>query len=268
MSGSASERARRFYAETYDVTVSDWPNEIDFYRGLAAKATKDGRTVLELACGTGRVAIRLAEAGATIVGLDLSEAMLEVARTRNAGVRWVLGDMRSFDLGETFGLVIIPGHAFQNLTEADDQAACLASIRQHLDPGGRLVVHLDRPDIAWLGDIASGKSGVFEAAGEFDHPRTGWRIRTLQAWSYEPLTETAISETVWEAIDEDGRVTERWETGPVRIRCVFRYEMEHLLARAGFDIETVFGDFAGGDLTDESTEMIWIAGLKETWREE
>ncbi|HTX91154.1 MAG TPA: class I SAM-dependent methyltransferase, partial [Anaerolineales bacterium] len=76
MSQSEDERGDQFYAETYDESVPDWPNEIDFYQEMAADAKQAGRSVLELACGTGRVAIRLAGHGARVVGLDLSRDML------------------------------------------------------------------------------------------------------------------------------------------------------------------------------------------------
>ncbi len=262
MVDSATERAREFYAQTYDVSVSDWPGEIDFYRELAAEAASDGRAVLEVACGTGRVAIRLARHGAEVVGLDLSAAMLDVAREKSAGMgnmRWVQGDMRSFDLGEAIGLAIIPGHAFQNIVTAADQIACLESIKRHLVPGGVLIVHLDHQDVGWLGDLTGDKGGVFEAAEQFAHPKTGRQIRASRAWSYERSSQTATAETVWEEIRADGRVVGRWETGPIRLHCVFRFEMEHLLARAGFAVEAVYGDFFRQELQDESSEMIWVA---------
>ena len=165
MSKFATERAREFYAQTYDASVPDWPGEIDFYREMVAKP--EGGAVLEIACGTGRVAIRLAQDGVEVVGLDLSPAMLEVAREKSAGMsnmRWVQGDMRSFELGEAFDLVIIPGHAFQNIITPEDQVACLACIKRHLNPGGTLVVHLDHQDVSWLGDLMRDKGGVFETA--------------------------------------------------------------------------------------------------------
>ena len=158
----APEGARAFYAETYDVVVQDWPGEIDFYRALAAEATSKGQSVLEVACGTGRVALRLAQDGIDIVGLDLSPAMLDVAREKSGGmsnVRWVHADMRSFDLGETFGLAIIPGHSFQNIVEVEDQVATLQAVRRHLVPDGLLVVHVDQPEIGWLGDLTGDSDG-------------------------------------------------------------------------------------------------------------
>jgi SAM-dependent methyltransferase len=258
----ATERAREFYAQTYDVSVADWPGEIDFYQELAAEAHSHGRGVLEVACGTGRVAIRLARQGVTVVGLDVSSAMLLVAREKSVGIstiRWVQGDMRSFSLGETFGLVIIPGHSFQNIVTAADQVACLESIERHLTPGGVLVVHLDHQDVSWLGDLKQDKGGVFEMAGQFSHPKTGRPIRTWRAWSYEPATQTAIGQTVWEEISADGEVLDRWESGPLGFHCVFRFEMEHLLALTGFEVEALYGDFFREELADESEGMIWVA---------
>jgi SAM-dependent methyltransferase len=262
MSRFASDRAREFYAQTYDASVCDWPGEIDFYRELAARAHRNGQAVLELACGTGRVAIRLAQGGVEVVGLDICSAMLEIARGKSAGmsnIRWVQHDMRAFDLGETFGLAVIPGHAFQNLLTASDQIECLKSIERHLSPHGTLVVHLDHQDMGWLADLTGDKGGAFEAAEQFCHPKTGRQVRTSRAWSYEPSTQTAIAQTVWEEIDAHGKVVDRWESGPIRLHCVFRFEMEHLLALIGFKVEALYGDFFRGELTDESEEMIWMA---------
>jgi hypothetical protein len=104
-----------------------------------------------------------------------------------------------------------------------------------------------------------GKAGAFEDAGEFLHPKTGRRFRTLQAWAYEPATQTAISHKVWEEVGPDGEVVDRLDRGPIPLHCVFRFEMEHLLARAGFAVKAVYGDFYRQALQDDSTEMIWIA---------
>jgi len=262
MSPSSDPRVAEFYAQTYDESVPDWPGELEFYQGLASEAKSKGTSLLEIACGTGRVAIRLAGEGVNVVGLDLSQKMLEVAREKSAGIaniRWVQADMCAFDLGETFGLVIIPGHAFQNLNTPQEQVACLQCIHRHLIPGGRLVVHLDHQDFGWLGDLVRDKGGVFEPAEQFTHARTGRRIRAFRAWAYEPATQTAICTTSWEAVGDDGRIVDQWKTEPIRLHCVFRFEMEHLLARAGFLIEEVYGDFHQNPLEDKSANMIWMA---------
>jgi SAM-dependent methyltransferase len=270
MSSSSDQRVAEFYAQTYDESVQDWPGEIEFYRGLASDVRRQGEKLLEIACGTGRVAIRLAQDGTQTVGLDLSPRMLEVAREKSKGVssvRWIQADMCAFDLEEAFGLVLIPGHAFQNLNTPQEQVACLQCAYRHLKPGGRLVVHLDHQNIenvAWLGSLVGEKAGVFEPAEQFLHARTGRQIRALRAWAYEPATQTAICTTAWEAMAPDGQVVDRWRTEPIRLHCVFRFEMEHLLARVGFSFEDVYGDFFRNPLDDKSSSMIWIAHRPES----
>lgn len=261
MSESTVDSAAAFYAETYDTVVADWPGEIEFYLGLAAQASERGQAVLEIGCGTGRVALRLAQAGARVVGLDRAPHMLAQARRKSAGlanIRWVEGDMRAFDLGERFGLAIIPGHSFQHLNSPVDQVACLECIARHLAPGGLLVVHLDHQDPAWLGELPSEKGG-FEERSSFRRAETGRTVRRWQAWSYERATQTATSQVAWEEVEEDGRVVARWQTDPVRLHCVFRFEMEHLLGRAGYAVEALYGGFDRQPLGEGSSEMVWLA---------
>ena len=255
---------REFYAKTYDASVADWPGELDFYLALARKATGE---LLELAAGTGRIAIRLAEAGYHVTGLDHSAEMLDVARARSThlpNMRWIEADVRTFDVGRQFGLIIIPGHSFQNLLTADDQIACLRRVAAHLAPGGRFVVHLDHQDVDWLGAISPGGTlaGVFEPAEAFVHPETGRTVRPSQAWTYLRSDQAALLSTRWEELDDAGTAVATVEDGPTPIHCVFPYEMEHLLGRAGFTIKALYGDFKGSELTDRSTEMLWMAQIR------
>jgi len=97
------QNADEFYVQTYDDSVPDWPGEIDFYREIAAKVKSAGEPVLEVACGRGRVAIRLARDGVRVVGLDLSSKMLDTARQKSlemSHMRRIEGDVRSFELGK------------------------------------------------------------------------------------------------------------------------------------------------------------------------
>ena len=265
MSQSNADQSEEFYVQTYDTVVSDWPGEIDFYQALTTQVYARGQAVLEVACGTGRVAIRLAKHGAEVVGLELSPAMLALARKKSArmsNVRWIQQDMTSFNLGEAFGLVLIPGHSFQFMLTAADQLACLESIRRHLAPGGTIVVHVDHQDMRWLGDLMGEKAGVHEKAGRFIHPGTGRTIQTFRAWSYEPSTQTATAHTIWRETTAEGHFKSQWERGPIRLHCVFPFEMEHLLALARFDVEAVYGDFFRAGLRDYSEEMIWVGREK------
>jgi len=262
MSAIASIRARRFYAETYDTAGVTWPGEIPFYLELTTDALKRHRPILDLACGTGRIAIPLSETGLDVTGLDHSPFMLDVARQKSEGVpniQWVEGDMCAFQLERTFAIILIPGHAFQNLNTVQEQMACLTSIKNHLDENGLLVIHVDHLDLRWLGEISGDKAGMVEVGQEFIHPLNGHTVRTLHAWSYDCATQTATHETIWDVASEREKVEERVESGPTFFHCFFRYEMEHLLHRCGLAVQAVYGDFHRGELTCKSPEMIWIA---------
>jgi SAM-dependent methyltransferase len=254
--------AAEIYAELYDASEVGWPGEMDCYHALAVAATARGESVLEVACGTGRVAIPLAQDEARVTGLDHSAAMLRVAREKSRefpNVRWVEADMRSFALGEAFGLILIPAHSFQSMVTPEDQVACLGCVWRHLTPGGTLVVHLDHQDLDWLGSLPGKGAGNFEEGGEVVHPRTGRLLRHSFAWGFERASQTATLTLAWEEIGSDGGVATRWELGPTRLHCAFRFEVDHLLARTGFEERTVYGDFLQQELRDDSAEMIWVA---------
>jgi SAM-dependent methyltransferase len=247
--------------QLYDVAVPDWPGEIDFYRDMAMKVKERGGSVLEVGCGTGRVTLQLAQEGISIVGMDISPAMLTIARQKSQelpNVRWVEGDMMSFDLRECFDLIIIPGHSFQFMLTPEDQLACLNCIRQHLAPHGKLVLHINHDDLGWLGGLAEGRGTDFKLKGEYRQDAMQGSVRAWTAWSYETGTQTASAIDAWEFIGEDGKVIERKEGVHKRLHVVFPFEMKHLLARVGFEVEALYGDFFQHELQNTSPDMIWI----------
>jgi hypothetical protein len=141
----------------------------------------------------------------------------------------------------------------------EDQVKALEGFRNHLEPGGTLVIHLDHQSVQWLADLQGDLGGKFERGKDVVHPRTRYTIRKSNAWTYEPSTQTATVITRWEEIGKDNSVLHRWERQPMALHCVFRFEMEHLLARTGFEIQAVYGDFFKNALNDQSSEMIWVA---------
>ena len=148
-----------FIADYYDESplVKGRLQDVLFYRD-AAREFDD--PVLELGCGTGRIAMALAQAGNRITGLDLSERMLERAIKKRAALRvearerihFVQGDMAQFDLGEKFRLVIIPFRPFQHLLEVRQQMDCLDCVRKHLATGGRLILDVFQTDAERMHD--------------------------------------------------------------------------------------------------------------------
>ena len=251
-------------AVRYDAAVPIAPGEVEFYLELAQQAKARGLRTLEPACGTGRIAIPLARAGVPIVGMDVSPDMLARAREKSAGLEnaeWIEGDMRSFDLGEQFGLVYIPAGSFQLLLETDDQLACLRCIYEHLAPDGRFAFEVENPNTVAMAEWLTTKRGAFlrNPRRDFVHPETGRRILSWGTAEYHPSEQRILQYGFIEELDDDGEVVRRSYGQPMELRYCYRYEMEHLLARAGFEIEALYGDVLKNEYRGTSPDMIWVA---------
>jgi SAM-dependent methyltransferase len=233
--------------------VADLYDHVGPYRDRADvaffvdEAVRSGGPVLEVGCGTGRVLIPIARAGVDIVGLDLSPHMLEVCRRTLAQepdevrsrVRLVEADMRAFELGQTFALATIPFRPFQHLLTVDDQLSCLRTIARHLTDGGTFVLDLFNP---WLEALVQQTPG-FEWGDEpeFTTP-DGRRVRrrhaTIAANRFEQVNRF---ELIYYVTHPDGR--EERLVHAFSMRYLFRFEVEHLLARAGFLVEQIYADY-------------------------
>ena len=245
------------WAEVYDSVYSYVTDDIPFYIDEARSA---GGSVLELGCGTGRVAIPIAQAGIEIVGLDSSAAMLEVARRKAEkapgarGLRLVEADMRDFSLDEVFGLVIIPFRGFLSLLSVEDQIQALANVRAHLAPGGKLAFNIFVPDLNMLvqeGDVAYHYRDVTD-------PDTGTRYVLWHQSRYDNYNQIIDVRLIAEELDEKGTMLKRFYRD-FRIRYAHRWEIYHLLETCGFRVEDLYGDFDRSPFDDASTEMVWVA---------
>ncbi|MDQ6725405.1 MAG: class I SAM-dependent methyltransferase [Actinomycetota bacterium] len=106
--------------------------EADFVEALGP------RSVLDAGCGTGRVAVELANRGIEVVGVDVDSSMLGVARAKAPDLTWILGDLATVDVGRTFDLVVLAGNVMIFLAPGTE-AAVVANLARHLAPGGALV---------------------------------------------------------------------------------------------------------------------------------
>jgi SAM-dependent methyltransferase len=256
---------RPFYDPVaYDAQAQGVPGDVEFFLSLAQEAHAAGQPVLELACGTGRVSIPIAQAGVRVVGLDQSAAMLGRAREkarpersrRGAGLDnacWVEGDMREFELPERFGLVFIPYRSFQHLLTADDQLACLRCIHRHLVPGGRLALDIFNPDVVQIAEWLTSKRGSLQRRAIPPSARVAWETRV-----YHTVEQSVENTFIDDKLDGDGVVISRLYRD-LKLRYIFRYEMEHLLARAGFEVEALYGDCFRAPLVETSPELVWVA---------
>lgn len=248
-------------AELYDA-IPLYANRADvqFY---VAEARATAGLVLELGCGTGRILIPAARAGAEITGLDLSEKMLERCRAKLAAepvgvverVGLVRSSMANFSLGREYSLIIIPFRPFQHLLEVNEQLDCLECVRRHLAPGGRVIVDFFQVIPAAMYDPAWQQER--EDTAETLLPDGRKFRRTFRVAAFHRERQVNDVEMFWYLKDPDGR-EERiaWRTP---LRYFFRYEVEHLLARARLRLTALYGNFNRSPLASDSPEMIFVA---------
>lgn len=250
-----------FIADYYDESpvVQNRMQDVAFYRDAARDF---GDPVLELGCGTGRITMAVAEAGKRITGLELSERMLERAVKKRAALRvearervhLVQGDMAKFDLGEKFKLVIIPFRAFQHLLEVRQQMDCLECAGKHLKPGGRLILDVFQTDAERMHDPVHHREMLVAEYRAAD----GREVRiTERVAAFHRAEQRNEVEMIFSVVHPGGRkerLVFAWT-----LRYFFRYEVEHLLARCGFKVMALYGDFDRSPLADNSPEMIYVA---------
>jgi SAM-dependent methyltransferase len=216
--------------------------DIEFY---VEAARESGGPVLEVACGTGRVLIPTARAGIEIMGLDGSAEMLAVCRAQlqsepedvQSRVQLIQSDMREFELSRKFPLITMPFRPFQHLTTVDAQLACLETIRGHLADGGRFIFDMFNP---WLEMLVTSPLGEELAPEpEFSTPDGRRVVRSHKILAQDRFTQVNRYEMIYDITHPDGRKERQIQ--PFSLRYTFRFEAEHLLARAGFTVEHLYG---------------------------
>jgi SAM-dependent methyltransferase len=229
-------------ARYYDLDLADEREDIDMYLALARST--DG-PILELAAGSGRIAVPLAAAGYQVTGVDIDAQMLDRARTAWAAAKAIAGggsldlvegDITDLDLGRRFGLVIL---AFNSLLLLADRAAQLAALRvmaAHLDKGGRAIVDvwLPAPDdlVLYDGRLVLDWLRYDEATRE--------QVSKTTSARYESATHSARVTTVFDAWQDGGQVK---RTVRDDLICFIGYhELLDLWSRAGLSLDTVAGD--------------------------
>jgi len=244
-------------AGLYDLFPFD--ADIPLYLELASA---QGGRVLEVACGSGRVLVPQARAGHHVVGLDASPHMLARAHEKltaaglgeSGRVRLVQGDMRTFELGEVFDLAVIAVKSFAYLLTRADQQRALAAVAAHLRPGGLLALDLLHPSPAWLLEPpGSLRQDLVQHVPE----RSVTLARTEAVVSTDLADQVRVIRSAYEVVADDGSVTKRFVEWPYRY--TFRFEAEHLLERAGFEIDAVYGGYRREPFTSESRTMLLLA---------
>jgi SAM-dependent methyltransferase len=219
------------YAQFYDLDHSGLDADLMMIEQIASLC---GSPILELACGTGRALLPLARQGHQVTGVDISPKMLAIARGK-------------------FNLAFVALNSFMHLLTPEDQLESLQRIHQHLNPGGRLLLDLFNPDLGRLLDFR----GQVSLDKVMIDPETGHRLMKFRTEKVEPSQQTIYVMYMIDDVDDQGVV--RRTLVPFSLRYLFRAELEHLLQRAGFAVEAIYGSYDLDDFNSDSDKMIAIA---------
>ena len=230
--------------EHYDACHASRHDDLLFWIKMASSA----KSVLELACGTGRIAIPLAVKGSQVTGIDNCQSMIDQAQrnARGAGVdvQWITGDMRHFDLGrDDYDLVIFAFNSINLLLTLEDALACLRCARKHLAPDGRLVIDtfLASPE-----RLAAEELEIGYVLPDDTKVTIGARR------SYDPAAQIRTLDL---AIKENGTVT---GTDRHDVHVYYPSELSLLVSQADFDVVAMYGGYDQRRLDALSRRCIFV----------
>lgn len=240
--------------------LADDPGDLDLYLALAHRAVGP---VLELAVGTGRLAIPLADAGHYVSGVDIDPAMLDRARSRAQLGGLGLTDRLTLleaDLVELrwpeavqFGLAIIALNSIMLLSTRVAQRAAFRTLATHLAPGGIAVVDTWIPDADELGRF-DGRLSLEWARLD---PATGATVTKTVAAQHRASSATVALTTIFEEGNQ-GSPTRRWVREDL-LRLISADELHAFAEEAGLEIELLAGDYGLGPIGPGSERAILLA---------
>jgi len=223
---------RAYYHATlpfYDAALAD-RGDLPFWESIAKRW--GAKHILELGCGTGRVTEVLAR-HADVTAVDLLIELLDRASERAGHGRFVAADLRRFAFRRPFDLIILANDPMAHLTSIADRRSAMRLIREHLAPGGRIVVEgLFRPS-----DVSSR-----QIRENFSVEET-WRRE-----GEEPIWKVMYRYRTGSSINEVATTVRSWT----------RAEID-ALAQAGLQVESLCGDFDEGPFRDSSDRVVFVA---------
>jgi SAM-dependent methyltransferase len=220
-------------ADMFDPAVVD--PAVDFLAALAG----EGRA-LELAIGTGRVALPLAQRGVPVYGIDLSTAMVAKLREKPGGdgIGVTIGDFSTTRVDGTFSLAYLVFNTIGNLTTQDAQVACFRNVGAHLEPGGCFVIETGVPSVR---NVPPG-----ETMHVFDSSPTHWGVD-----EYDVANQGLISHHF-------NLVDGRFELFSIPFRYVWPSELDLMAQLGGLTLRERWSDWDRSPFTSESEKHISV----------
>ena len=245
-------------AAFYDAIHGEFRDDTGLWLSFAGRTDQP---VLEVGCGTARIALELARSGHEVTGIDPSAAMLAIARQKAEAdaldVQFIEGRATELSLErEHYGLVLLPLDVFLYCEDGEEQAALLRALGESLVFNGALAIDLPGP-AAGLDAESNGRQ-VLVFSGETED---GQAFDCYHLHEDDLAMQTRYLRVTYETADDDGLVRRR--IGEHQLRYVYRFELEYLLDRAGLVLADIYGDYDLGPLTNDSERMVAIARRRD-----
>lgn len=239
-----------FDGRHYDQRFQDLTQDIPFW---IRQAKKYGDTVLELACGTGRIAMPLAREGFLVTGIDISDSMLAEARRKSSRegtvVEWIQADIRNFELRKKFSLVIFPFTTICHLLDLEDLEACFSCTRRHLRPSGRFIIDVFNPRLDILLRNPEGRY----SHSKYPDPDSRGTITVTENNVYDTSSQINRIKLFYKFPERTEEVVEE-----LNMRIYFPQELDALLKYNGFRIEAKFGNYDERPFTSEAPKQLIV----------
>ena len=211
-----------------------------------------GNKVLELACGTGRLAIPLIREGAIYTGLDLIDDFVKSAQLKLNNYKnqasILQGDMRKFDLGDKFDIIFIGFNSFLHLLTDEDAKGFFDCVKNHMHKKSRFIIDIYVPNPLFL----YRPEGMIFPVLEYTDSITGELVYVRESNDYD--TETEINEITW-YFSTDKK--QNFEINKFLVRMYFPSKMNQLIIDEGFTILNQWGDYYRQKLGEASKLQIY-----------
>lgn len=247
MAGGYPKNFARFYDLIYH-QVRDGVDHNFFLNEINQSSGK----ILEIGVGTGRFFKEAIDHGADIYGIDISESMINVLKSKleiSQHGRISVQNIIDFNFDFQFDLIIAPFRVIMHLLEKDDQIKALNNVYKHLNRGGKFIFDTFVPD---LHQLIKGLNDHTDFEGEFE---PGQKVRRIVSTKPELINQLINITFKLEWDVNSGKEIEIWD---FPLRFFFRYELEHLIERSDFENYRIYGDYQMNPLTNTSKEFIVV----------
>lgn len=240
----------KYYDDAFGISGE---NETSWYLD---KVKELGEPVLDLACGTGRLALLFGREGYEVTAIDRSKGMINQFKKKliqevveiQQKIRIDTQNMADFHLDRKFKTVVCCDAFFHNL-RVEDQMNCLKRVAQHLKSGGHFLFNLPNPTCKFILESSNTREDQFMERGRYPLENMDETLLVEQANTADVLNQIIVTKLRFTRFNKVGQIMEEAESS-WKTRYLFKYEAVHLLCRCGFRINQLVGDYLNGPVTD------------------